>query len=49
MDVNEDFDGDSDSPVSKYNDIDDNGVLTPSKTDEEELFVEKRKNKRSEL
>ena len=37
---------DSDSPLSKYNDINDDEVLTPSKTDEEDLFVRERKTKK---
>ena len=35
----------SDRPFSQYNDIDDDGVLTPSSTDEDELFVKERKRK----
>ena len=36
---------DNDSPFSPYNDINDAGVLTPSSTDEEDLFVKERKTK----
>ena len=44
-DVNEDSNNDSDSPVSEYNDIDDDGVFTPSSTEEEDLFVTERKKR----
>ena len=36
---------DSDGPLSQYNYIDDDGAMTPSSTDEDELFVEERKRK----
>ena len=48
-DVNEDCVGDSDSPLTDYNDIDDDGVLTPLRIDEEDLFREERKKKRLEV
>ena len=36
---------DSVRPLSQYNDIDDDGALTPSSTDEDELFVKEKKKK----
>ena len=42
-DMNEDCNGDSDCLVTDYNDIDEDGCLTPSSTDEEDLFHEGRK------
>ena len=40
-----DDEGESDRPISEYNDIDDDGVLTPSRTYEEDLFVDERMKK----
>ena len=44
-DINEDCNVDSDCLVTDYNDIDEAGFLTPSSTNEEDLFDEGRKNK----
>ena len=40
-----DDEGESDRPISEYNDINDDGVLTPSRTYEEDLFVDERMKK----
>lgn len=42
MDIKEYYEGESDKPINEYNDIDDDEVLIPSNTNEEDLFVDEK-------